>query len=153
MRHPIRITETKQTLKLETVGVHDRHSHIGGKMQARKSAPGVGGFLRPESKASAPGGWSSIKFSRYIVLTLPGAGDERNDLRCIAANVVFELIRAAEPSCPVLEELHRRGNESAITGFSYAASESKKLNLKPIHSKAIASRLDLYLTVYQNYRT
>jgi hypothetical protein len=49
----IRITETKQTFKLETIRVHDRHSHIGGKMRARKSAPGVGGFSRPESKASA----------------------------------------------------------------------------------------------------
>jgi hypothetical protein len=42
------ITETKQSLKLETIGVHDRHSHIGGGMHARKSAPGVGGFSRPE---------------------------------------------------------------------------------------------------------
>ena len=49
----IRITETKQTLKLETIGVYDRHSHIWGKMHARKSAPGVGGFSRPESEASA----------------------------------------------------------------------------------------------------
>jgi hypothetical protein len=40
----IRITETKQTLKLETIRVHDRHSHIGGKMHACKSAPGVGGL-------------------------------------------------------------------------------------------------------------
>ncbi len=60
-----RITETKQTLKLETIGVHDRHSHIGGKMHARKSAPGVGGFSRPESEGSAndeSGGWSFINF-------------------------------------------------------------------------------------------
>jgi hypothetical protein len=34
----IRLTETKQTLKLELIGVHDRHSHIGGKMHACKSA-------------------------------------------------------------------------------------------------------------------
>ncbi len=70
----IRIEETKQSLKLETIGVHDGHSHIGGKMHARKSAPGVGGFSRPESEASAndeSGGWSSINFSRFIVLTLP----------------------------------------------------------------------------------
>ncbi len=33
----IRITETMQILKLETIGVHDQHSHIGGKMHARKS--------------------------------------------------------------------------------------------------------------------
>jgi hypothetical protein len=62
----IRITETKQTLKLETIGVHDQHSHIGGKMHACKSAPGVGGFSRPESEASAndkSGWWSSINFS------------------------------------------------------------------------------------------
>jgi hypothetical protein len=67
---------TKQTLKLETIGAHDRHSHIGGKMHARESTPGVGGFSGPESEASAndeSGGWSSIKFSRFIVpsLTLP----------------------------------------------------------------------------------
>ena len=35
----------------------------------------------------------------------------RNDLRRVAANVAFELIRAAEPCRPVLEELRRRGNE------------------------------------------
>ncbi len=61
----VRITETKQTLKLEMIGVHDRHSHIGGKMHARKSAPGVGAFSRPESEAYAndeSGGWSSINF-------------------------------------------------------------------------------------------
>ncbi len=34
-----------------------------------------------------------------------------NDLQRVAANVVFELIRAAEPSRPVMEELRRRGNE------------------------------------------
>jgi hypothetical protein len=70
----IRITETKQSLKLETIGVHDRHSHIGGRMHARKSAPGVGGFSRPESEASAndeSGGWSSNQFSRFIHLTGP----------------------------------------------------------------------------------
>ncbi len=47
------ITETKQSLKLETIGVHDRHSHIGSRMHAHKSAPGVGGVSRPESEASA----------------------------------------------------------------------------------------------------
>ncbi len=70
----IRITVTKQSLKLETNGVHDRHSHIGGRMHARKSAPGIGGFSRPESEASGndeSGGWSSIIFSRFIDLTLP----------------------------------------------------------------------------------
>jgi hypothetical protein len=67
----IRITGTKQIPKLETIG---GHSHIGGRMHARKSAPGVGGFSRPESEASAndeSGGWRSIKFSSFIVLTLP----------------------------------------------------------------------------------
>ncbi len=49
----IRATGTKQTLKLETIGVHDLHSHIGGKMNTRKSAPGVGGFSRHENEASA----------------------------------------------------------------------------------------------------
>ncbi len=61
----IRITETKQTLKLEMIRVHDQHSHIWVKMHARKSAPGDGGFSRPESEASAndeSGGWSSINF-------------------------------------------------------------------------------------------
>jgi hypothetical protein len=70
----IRIIETKQSLKLETIGVHDRHSHIGGRMHARKSAPGVGGFSRPESEASAndeSGGCNSNQFSRFIHLTGP----------------------------------------------------------------------------------
>jgi hypothetical protein len=61
----IRITETELTLELETIGVHDGHSYIGGKMYSRKSSPGVGGFLRPKSEASAndeSGGWSSISF-------------------------------------------------------------------------------------------
>jgi hypothetical protein len=49
----ILITETKQTLKLETIRVHDRHSHIGGRLHVRKSAPGVGWFSRPESEASS----------------------------------------------------------------------------------------------------
>jgi hypothetical protein len=88
----IRITKTKQTLKLET---NDRHSHIGGTVHARKSAPGVGGFSRQESEGSAndeSGGW----ISSFIVLTfLPCAADEHNDLRRVAANVAFELIRAA----------------------------------------------------------
>ncbi len=38
-------------------------------------------------------------------------GNECNDLRRVAANVAFELIRAAEPSLSVLEELLCRGNE------------------------------------------
>jgi hypothetical protein len=41
----------------------------------------------------------------------PSIGNERNDLRRVAANVAFELIRIAEPIRPVLEELRRRGNE------------------------------------------
>jgi hypothetical protein len=49
----ILITETKQTLKLETIGEHDRKSHIGGEMHARKSAPGVGEVSRHENEASA----------------------------------------------------------------------------------------------------
>jgi hypothetical protein len=62
----IRITETKQTLTLQMIGVHDRHSHTGGKMHSRKSAPGLGGFSRQESEGSAndeSGRCSSIKFS------------------------------------------------------------------------------------------
>jgi hypothetical protein len=62
----IRITETKQTLTLETIGVHDQHSHIGGKMHDLKSAPGSGGFSRHETEASTndeSGGWSSITAS------------------------------------------------------------------------------------------
>ncbi len=128
----IRITETKQSLKLETIGVHDRHSHIGGRMHARKSAPGVGGFSRPESEASTndeSGWWSWNKFSRFINLTLPWAGNERNDLRCVAANFAFELIRAAEPCRPVLEEFRQRGNEKCndlrqLCGISDTASET-----------------------------
>jgi hypothetical protein len=46
---------------------------------------------------------------------------------------------------PVLEELRRRGDESATTDVSYAASQT--LNLKLIHSKAIVSRLNLYFMV------
>ncbi len=59
------ITETKRSLKLETIGVHDQHSHIKGRMRACKSAPGVGGFSLPKSDASGndeSGGWSSINF-------------------------------------------------------------------------------------------
>ncbi len=73
------ITETKQSLKLETIGVHYRHSHIGGRMHARKSAPGVGGFSRPGSEASAndeSGGWNWNKVSRFIDLTFPSDGEE-----------------------------------------------------------------------------
>jgi hypothetical protein len=64
MRYSCGCDTSIRYVKLETIGVHDRHRHIGGKMHARKSAPGVGGFSRPESKASAndeSGGWSSIK--------------------------------------------------------------------------------------------
>jgi hypothetical protein len=46
------------------------------------------------------------------------AGDERNYLRRVAANVTFELIRAAEPSRPVLEELRSRGNEKGLSPTS-----------------------------------
>ncbi len=49
--------------------------------------------------------------SCVIILTLLCAGYEHCYLRRGAANVVFELIWAAEPSSPVLEELLRRGNE------------------------------------------
>ncbi len=62
----IRIKETKQNLTLETIGVHDRHSQTWGKMHARKSAPEVGEFSRPESQGFAndeSGWWSSIYFS------------------------------------------------------------------------------------------
>jgi hypothetical protein len=44
------------------------------RMHARKSAPGVGGFSRPESEASAndqSGGWSPLQFSRFIHLIGP----------------------------------------------------------------------------------
>ncbi len=65
----------------------------------------VGEFSRPESEGSAneeSGGCSSFNFS---------AANEHDDLRRVAANVAFELIRAAEPSRPILEELRSRGNE------------------------------------------
>ncbi len=58
----IRIMETNQSLKLETIGVHDQHIHIGGRMHAHKSAPEVGGVSRPVCDASSndeSGGWSS----------------------------------------------------------------------------------------------
>jgi hypothetical protein len=66
VRHRHTDNREKQTLKLETIGVHDRHSHIGGKMHVRKSAPGLGGFSRLENEASAndeSGRWSSITAS------------------------------------------------------------------------------------------
>jgi hypothetical protein len=49
----IRITETKQTLRLETIGVHDQHSHTGGKMYTRKSAREGGGVSHSGSEGSA----------------------------------------------------------------------------------------------------
>jgi hypothetical protein len=61
----------------------------------------------------------------------------------------FELIRAAEPGSPVLEELRCRGNESCYhqrhCNVSYVASQT--LILKLIHSMAIVSRLNLNSTV------
>jgi hypothetical protein len=50
------------------------HSHIGGKMQARKSVPAVGGLSCPESKASAndeSGVGEFHLFFCFVVLTLP----------------------------------------------------------------------------------
>ncbi len=44
------------TLTLETIGMHDQHSHKGGKMHARKSTPGIGGFSRRASEGSASQG-------------------------------------------------------------------------------------------------
>jgi hypothetical protein len=63
------ITETKQTLTLETISVHDRHSHTGGKMHASKSTPGVGGFFRSVSEGSANDEsiwWSAINISYLL---------------------------------------------------------------------------------------
>ncbi len=37
----IRITETKQTLKLEMIGVHDRHSHIGTRIRGQNACSQV----------------------------------------------------------------------------------------------------------------
>ena len=48
----IRITEIKQTLTLETIGVMIETA-TSGAMHACKSAPGVGGFSSSESEASA----------------------------------------------------------------------------------------------------
>ncbi len=52
----------------------------------------------------------------------------RDELRRVAANVAFELIRAVEPSSPVLEELHCRGNEkyspTSAAAVSYATSRT-----------------------------
>ncbi len=55
-----------QTLTLETIEVHDRHSHSVTKMNASKSAPGVGGYSSSDSKGSAKdesGWWLSNYFS------------------------------------------------------------------------------------------
>jgi hypothetical protein len=96
-------------------------------MHARKSAPGVGGFSRPASDGSATDlrtkdlrmtnlVWN-VTFIFFLCIYQcfdmtgpPRAGDARNAFHCGAAKVVFELIRAAQPSSPVLEELRRRGN-------------------------------------------
>ncbi len=78
-------------------------------------------------------------------MTLPCAGDERNDLRRVAANVAFELIRAAEPCRPILEELRRRGNEKC--NDQHPLCVIPDTDSETIHSKAIVLRLDLYLTV------
>jgi hypothetical protein len=51
-----------------------------------------------------------VFFYCFSFLTLHCAGDESLDLRSDTANVVFELIRAAVRSCPVLEELQCRGS-------------------------------------------
>ncbi len=62
---------------------------------------------------------------------------------------MFELIRAAEPSRPVLEELRCLGNEKFYHQRQLCCIrvDSEKVILKPIHSKVIVSRLDLNLTV------
>jgi hypothetical protein len=62
------IMERKQTLTLETIGVHDQHSHKGGKIHARKSVPGVGVFSRPENEGSAndESCWCSTWWSTII---------------------------------------------------------------------------------------
>ncbi len=49
MRHLHTDYRDKADLKLETIRVHDLHSHIGGRMYDHKSAPEVGGFSRPGS--------------------------------------------------------------------------------------------------------
>ncbi len=42
MQHWLWIRETRQTLMLEKIGVHDQHSHSVCKVNACKSAPSVG---------------------------------------------------------------------------------------------------------------
>ncbi len=61
--------------------------------------------------------------------------------------MAFELIRAAEPSRPVLEELRRRGNEKSRSYHRRQLCCIPDTEYETIHSKAIASRLKLNLTV------
>ncbi len=69
----LQITEMRQSLTLEKVGVHDSHSHVVSMMNACKSASGVVGFATHsyfESKGSKgstfndkSGWWRSNYFS------------------------------------------------------------------------------------------
>jgi hypothetical protein len=153
----IQITETKQILKLETIGVRDQHSHIGGKMHASKSAPGVVDFLAQRAKHLRMKNLVSgapliflFHCSDITVSTAALAGDERNDLRRVPDflpmwRLSFKLFGQQSPAAPYWRSCAAEEMKSAITNVSYAASQT--LNLKPIHSKAIVSMLNLYLTV------
>jgi hypothetical protein len=57
----------------------------------------------------------------------------------------LSLFRQLSPAAPYWRICAAEEMKSPITDVSYAASQ--KLNLKPIHSKAIVSRFILYLTL------
>jgi hypothetical protein len=57
----------------------------------------------------------------------------------------LSLFGQQSPAAPYWRSCAAEEMKSAITDVSYAASQT--LNLKPIHSKAIISRLILYFTI------
>jgi hypothetical protein len=57
----------------------------------------------------------------------------------------LSLFRQQSPAAPYWRSCAAEEMKIAITGVSYAASQT--LNLKPIQSKAIVSRLNLYFTI------
>jgi hypothetical protein len=82
----IRITETKRKLTLEFKGKHDKNSHSRlCIMQARRSAPGVGGF------------------KSYM--------SDNSDSDNSAAFRAFEFIHSQIPFSPVLQALRRKGHQ------------------------------------------
>ena len=67
----IRITETKRKLTLEFKGTHDKNSHRLRVMQARRSAPGVGGFKSYMSDNSDSDNSAKFRAFEFIRSTIP----------------------------------------------------------------------------------